>query len=53
MADADIEPDLIFDTLTDEASELAADAAARAEIAAGQYVRHEEVVIPTALNVDP
>ena len=43
-ADTDIESDPIFDTPTDEASELTEDVAERAEIAAGQYVRHEEVV---------
>jgi len=42
MADAD--QDSIYDIPSDEAGETAADAAARAEIAAGQFVRHSDVV---------
>ena len=41
---AETESKSIFDTPLDEADEAAADAAARAEIASGQFVRHAEVV---------
>ena len=41
---SDVEPDAIFDTPTGEASELAADDAARAEIASGRFVRHDAVI---------
>ena len=41
---ADNEPDILFDTPTDAATEREADEAARTEIAAGKFVRHEEVM---------
>ena len=40
---ADTETKSIFDIEPDEAAEQAADAAAEAEIDAGQFVRHAEV----------
>ena len=42
MAQAD--QDSIYDIPSDEAGETAADAAARAEIVNGQFVRHADVV---------
>ncbi len=40
---AETQPESVFDTPPDEAAEVAADAAARADIAAGRAVRHEDV----------
>jgi predicted transcriptional regulator len=42
MAEAD--GNSIYDIPSDEAGETAADAAARADIAAGQFVQHADVV---------
>lgn len=41
---AEPQTESIFERPLDEAAERAADAAARADIAAGRFVRHEDVV---------